>query len=489
MKSDNTLYRRNKLLVKIIWGMLILGIGVDMLTAAPVKSVLVLVAVGSVTCTVATVLTYKRWLEDYVMYIISAIITVLTTLLILTGPIITTYFLVYVNLAIMTLYGSFRATAFSAFLGVGLSAYLFVSPYRSELFADNAPLTIFLYLGMIAAPLLASAKFSERLQLASADDRENALEEKTRAQSIVAKVAASLHTLNGFSANLKQNMTSTGEISREVTAAFTEIAASSRNQASDIAEIGESSRSIDGAVEELAKSSTEMRKLSLESARLTGIGSEEALKLGVQMSQLEQTIDGSVLLMRQLNEQSKQVGEIVATIKHISTQTNLLALNAAIEAARAGEHGKGFAVVSNEVRKLAETSQQSTEQIERILDAIRRKTDEASEQVISGQQTVALSREAAGRVAEALDALTEDSGRVERQAEQVNRSADELREQYAKIAGRITNISAITEENRASIEQISVSMQTQDSQIAEIEDSFLQLDKLASDLSKTAESS
>lgn len=487
MKTDNALFRRNKLLVTIIWGMLVLGIGVDALTAPSVSSIIVLAVVGLAACGAATVLTYKRWLEEYVMYIISAIITMLTVLLILTGPVITTYFLIYVNLAIMTLYGSFRAIAFSSLLGAGLTVYLFLSPYKEEMFGDNSPLTIVLYLAMIAAPLLASAKFSERLQKAATEGREQALGEKNKAQAIVDKVASSLHMLNSFSANLKQNVTSTGEISREVTAAFTEITASSQNQAADIAEVSHSSRSIDAAATDLAERATEMRRLSVESVRLTETGSEEARRLGEQMSQLGTAIDASVQIMRQLKEQSQRVGEIVATIKHISTQTNLLALNAAIEAARAGEHGKGFAVVSNEVRKLAETSQQSTEQIERILDAIRLKTDEASAQVISGQTTVIASREAASRVGSALSSLTEDSGRIERQAEELNRSADALRDQYAIIADRIINIAAVTEENMASIEQMSSGMQTQDGRIAEIVDSFLQLDKLASDLNKMVE--
>lgn len=484
LTSDNALNRRNKLLVKIVWGMLLLGIGVNLMTGAAASSNLVLVSVGFVTCSVATVLTYKRWLERYIMYIISAIVTLLTILLITTGPVITTYFLVYVNLAIMTLYCNFRAIVFSALLGAGLTGYLFTSTYRQEMFADHAPLTIFLYLILISVPLLTSTKFSERLQKEAADGREGALEEKNRAQAIVDQVSSSLHALNLFSTNLKQNMTSTGEISREVTASFAEITASSQNQASDIAEISESSRSIDTAAAGLAEMSTDMRQLSLESVRRTRTGSEEAKKLGEQMNRLEETIDASVLLMQQLNEQSGRIGEILATIKQISNQTNLLALNAAIEAARAGEHGKGFAVVSNEIRKLAENSQQSTEQIELILDSIRLKTDEATEQVISGQETVSLSREAAGRVVHTLDELTADSDRVESQAEQVHHSAKELRDQYTNIAGRMINIAAITEQNMASIQQMAAGMQTQDSRISEVAQSFLQLDKLASDLNK-----
>src|SRR5690606_34427921 len=158
--------------------------------------------------------------------------------------------------------------------------------------------------------------------------------------------------------------------------------------------------------------------------------------------------------------------------------------NAAIEAARAGEHGRGFAVVSGEVRKLAETSQQATEQIEHILKAIREKTEEASAQVIDGQETAVLSRAAAGRVAETLDALNEEAGRVEFQAEQVNRSAGELRNQLSVITERIIDIASITDNNMTSIEQMASGMQTQDRRISEIVDSFLQLDQLASDMNK-----
>src|SRR5690606_8238882 len=126
MSRSDTLHRRNKLLVNIIWGMLILGIVVDYLTAAPAASIIVLAIVGFITCGTATLMTYKRWLSDYVMYFIPVIVTVLTLLLIITGPIITTYFLVFVNLGIMTLYNNFRAIAFSALLGTGLTVYLFL---------------------------------------------------------------------------------------------------------------------------------------------------------------------------------------------------------------------------------------------------------------------------------------------------------------------------------------------------------------------------
>lgn len=464
--------------------MLLLGIVVDFITNAPMNTIITLSIIGTIACTLATVLTYKRWLEKYVMYLVSAIVTILTLTLIMSGPVVTTYFLVFVNLAIMTLYNNIRAIAFSALLGAGVTAYVFLGPYRDNMFAGDSPVTVLLYLVMVAAPLLVSSRYSENLQAVAASDREQAIDEKNRTQAIVNNVSTSLQTLNAFSAELKRNVTATGDISREVTSAFQEVSSSSQEQAADITEISKAAGSIDEAASDLTERAAQMRELSAASANRTVTGSEEARLLEERMNLLEEATVASVQLMRQLSEQSQQIGNIVAAIKNISEQTNLLALNAAIEAARAGEHGRGFAVVSGEVRKLAETSQQATEQIEQILEAIRKRTAEASEQVLSGQQTAALSKAAAGRVAEALDALNEDAGRVEYQAEQVNISAGELRDLLTIVTERIAGIASITDRNMASIEQMASGMQTQDRRISEIVHSFLQLDQLASDLNK-----
>lgn len=487
MKQTDTLHRRNKLLVNIIWGMLALGIVVDLLTGAPANSIVVLVIVGIITCGAATVLTYMRWLSRYVMYIISAIITILTLLLILTGPIITTYFLVFVNLAIMTLYSSFRAIVFSSLLGVGLTLYLFFSPYKEEMFGNNDPITIMLYLALIAVPLLVSSKFSENLQTAAANDRDKVLAEKNLSQHMIDRVSSSLTVLNEFSSKLKSNVTSTSAISVQVTSAFAEISSSTETQTSSIADISESTRIMEQAVVSLAERSTEMRVLSESSVALTKHGSEEALSLAEQMRHVHETIDASVALMQQLNEQNEQISDILNTIHHISSQTNLLALNAAIEAARAGEHGQGFAVVSNEIRKLAETSQQSTQEIGKILESIRMTTDRASEQILRGQMTVIESSRAAAKVAEAMQSLSDNSSRVEEQSAHVERSASDLSDRYAKMTDEIVTIAGITEQNMASIKDMSTSMSTQDSQIQEIVGSFLQLDDLTTELHKMTE--
>ncbi|QJD85448.1 methyl-accepting chemotaxis protein [Cohnella herbarum] len=487
MVFNETLHRRNTLLVKVIWGMLVLGIVVDVLTDAPTSSIIVLAIVGTLACGLATLLTYKRWLSEYVMYFISGIITVLTVLLIITGPVITTYSLVYINLAIMTLYSNSKSIAFSGLSGAAVTICFFLSSYKDELFGDSDPFTMLMYLVLIAVPLYASAKFSERLQSEASSQREQAVIERNRAQGIVDNVSASLSTLNEFSSNLKANMTSTSTISKDVTAAFSEVTSGLETQTSSITDISEAIRFIGQEVASLADRSTGMKELADLSVSLANVGSQDAAALELHMSHVNETIGTSAMLMNELNEHNKKIGDIVSAIKAISYQTNLLALNAAIEAARAGEHGKGFAVVSQEIRKLAESSKQSTEQIESILDRISSKTTEAVDQVLQGQQNVEESSAAVRKVAEIMRSLSDGSNNVERQSGEVNRSADDLLRQYNKITDQIVTIAGTTAQNMASIQEMSASMITQDTRLGDIAESFLQLDKLASDLTKMTE--
>ena len=487
MTRSDTLHRRNKLLVNIIWVMLVLGVVVDMLTGAPASSIIVLVIVGSITCGMATIMTYKRWLSDYVMYFIPIIVTVLTLLLILTGPIITTYFLVFVNLGIMTLYNNFRAQAFSTFLGLALTIYLFISPYKEEMFGNNDPLTILLYFVLISAPLLASTRFSGQLQQKAAEQREQAITEKDRTQTMIDQISSSLHVLNDFNAKLRQNVTSTSTISQEVTLAFSEVTSSIETQTHSITDMSDSVRLIEHTVSSLAERSSTMKTLAENSVHLAQQGWVGADQLSQKIDHVYETIELSAALMKELNEQNERISDIVSTINQISSQTNLLALNAAIEAARAGEHGKGFAVVSSEIQKLAENSRQSTEQIGTILENIRVKTDQAAEQIILGQQSVIDSRDVTKHVAGLISSLSNDSMKVEDQSAQVQQYADDVYRQYTKLTEDIVTIAGTTEVNMASIEEMSASMTTQDDRISEIKDSFLQLDKLATDLNNMTE--
>lgn len=483
MNAAETLHKRNRLLVYIIWGMLFLGIAVMLLTGGTPGSVAVLAIVGLVTCGTATIMTFKRWMEDYVKYYIPVILAVLTLLLAWTGPVITTYFLVFVSLAIMTLYSNYRALLFTAAIGAVLTVYmLFFSPFREAMFGNNSPITIILYLAMIAAPLLVSSRFSERLQAEADREREKAVAEYNRTLAMVDRIASSLTMLNAFSGGLKENMTATSTISREVHAAFAEMTAGIERQTASITGIEESIRAVEQAVATLADRSKEMKDLSQHSAELTKSGSDEAEALADLMNRAKEMIERSAALMRELNEQNRHIQDIVTAIGQIAAQTNMLALNAAIEAARAGEHGRGFVVVSGEIRKLAEHSRQSADKIAQILENIRVKADRAAEQVTEGQRAILEGRDAAQRVAETMRTLRGDALKVESKSAEVESASGDVHHEYRRIAAEMAAIARETEQNMSAVVEMSAGMETQHTRINEIEASFLQLDKLATEL-------
>ena len=110
------------------------------------------------------------------------------------------------------------------------------------------------------------------------------------------------------------------------------------------------------------------------------------------------------------------------------------------------------------------------------------KADRAAEQVMEGQRSIIEIRDAAQRVAEAMRALSGDALKVEMQSADVEAAAGDVHRQYARIAGEMTTIARATEQNMAAVREMSASMTTQNTRINEIEDSFLQLDKLATEL-------
>ena len=170
--------------------------------------------------------------------------------------------------------------------------------------------------------------------------------------------------------------------------------------------------------------------------------------------------------IRSLGEKSDQIGGIVETITGIAAQTNLLALNAAIEAARAGEHGRGFAVVAEEVRHLAEESQQAAATIAELILQIQQETQRAvqvvevsAEQTKGGVVTVEQAREAFLQIGQSVEDM---SGRVEQIAasiRQIAASGDAMRDSMTSVASVAESSSASTQEVSASTEQTSASTQ------------------------------
>ncbi len=206
---------------------------------------------------------------------------------------------------------------------------------------------------------------------------------------------------------------------------------------------------------------------------------EEAKK---QMNEVGNTVDASVQVITKLNQQSEHISEIVELITDIAEQTNLLALNAAIEAARAGEQGRGFAVVADEVRKLAEQSANAGKTISEMMLGIRNDTETAVQTMINGNQEVKegilivdkVSKgfndilSAIEHVSNSSDATLQAARNMETYVEQVVVEMDELEKGIENNAEHTQTVAAASEEQNASIEEISSSFESLSSMAEEL---------------------
>jgi len=171
------------------------------------------------------------------------------------------------------------------------------------------------------------------------------------------------------------------------------------------------------------------------------------------MQTIAQVVRESADSIGKLAKSADQIGNIIGVINDVADQTNLLALNAAIEAARAGEHGRGFAVVADEVRKLAERTGKATGEITDMIKGIQNETNEAVQSMESGIQEVDKGRELADQAGNSLNEIVTMTQRVMDMIQQIATASEEQSTAAEQISKNIENISSVTKETATGAEQ------------------------------------
>jgi methyl-accepting chemotaxis protein len=209
------------------------------------------------------------------------------------------------------------------------------------------------------------------------------------------------------------------------------------------------------AAGDIARTSTQVATSATEAVDVAAEGRHVVDKSIEEVNLIAETVETALGFVRELGEESVKIGDIVTAINDIADQTNLLALNAAIEAARAGEHGRGFAVVADEVKKLAERTSISTTEIATMINTIREGVRKTVVSMDTAKDRVGAGVEYSSQVSTALEGIVECINRLHNGVHQIATATEEMSATTDEIAHDIHRISVVTQETFSSSEEVS----------------------------------
>jgi methyl-accepting chemotaxis protein len=273
----------------------------------------------------------------------------------------------------------------------------------------------------------------------------------------VSEISSAFNTFMGkLHSIISEVKGSTGQVlltAAELARVSAQVAANSRVQSAEAYSMAAQVEIMTYNIDDVAGQAEEVQEISRHSSELSSHGGEVIYKAAAEMGQITEAVNESAALIQDLGNQSDQISAIVSVIKEIADQTNLLALNAAIEAARAGEQGRGFAVVADEVRKLAERTANSTQEISAMIEKIQGGTRSAIGSMVAGVGRVGTGTALANQAGESINQIR--SG-VQQVVEAVSGITSSLREQRltnSENAHKVENIARLSEEISQSFQQ------------------------------------
>ena len=266
---------------------------------------------------------------------------------------------------------------------------------------------------------------------------------------------------NGFLDQLNQMLKQINQVVETVAASSEELSANGKEVAKASREQSSQATQVATAVDEMSTTAGEMAKNTQVLAGNAQDVNQSAVKGGEivahsirGMETVTSTMQASADRINALGQRSQEIGEIIRVIEDIADQTNLLALNAAIEAARAGEQGRGFAVVADEVRKLAERTGKATKEIAGVIETVQAGTIEAVQSMEAGTAEAQNGMQLAQDAGQRLNEIVAGVQRVADMIHQIAGSTEEQSQVSDQIAQSIQTVAGLSQQNEGSVEQV-----------------------------------
>ncbi len=270
--------------------------------------------------------------------------------------------------------------------------------------------------------------------------------------------------------------------SQEVSSTIDIIAKGTEEQSHHVQQSSLAAQQMASTAQEVATESQRAASHSTKASERAKAGEDIIQNVREKILNVKDTVDASADTVRRLGVKSQQIGKITDVIRGISRQTNLLALNAAIEAARAGEHGRGFSVVADEVRALAEQTTESAIQIVEMIDEIQKETKAAVEAMESGKIVVDEGAALANQASEAFKAIMDSVTQTVQTIQEIAAAAQQQAASSEEMTSTMAGVEEIAQRNATAAQQVAAATEQQRATMEELAKSSSELVKMAEHL-------